>query len=377
MSRSEKDGAKQPAGPASLVAASPVRVAGVVLVLAMAFFALWWGFSQVQSSDLSETTLGKVTMGSIAVFIGVVGVWGMFIAADYLVSLLPSDPRNLLRPFVYVGPALLILGVYLVYPAFYTVVISFLGDRSQEFVGFENYVFAFTNPAMQVALRNNLLWMVFVTGGTVSLGLVIAVLVDRLGTWEPVAKAIIFLPMAISTAGASVIWRFMYYPAPEREEQIGLLNAIIVGLGGEPVGFTIEQPLNNFALMIIMVWIWTGFCMVILSAAIKDVPDDLVESARIDGASEVRIFFRVLIPYIRGTIITVATTVLILVLKVFDIVYVMTNGQFDTEVVANRMYNEMFKFGDYGHASALVVLLFVATIPVMIFNIRNLRAEKR
>lgn len=377
MTRSEKDGAKRPAGRAALVATGPVRIAGVVLAFALAFLALWWGFSQVQSSDLSETTLGKVTMGSIAVFIGVVGVWGMFLAADHLVSLLPSDLRNLLRPFVYVGPALLILGVYLVYPACYTVVISFFGDRSQEFVGFENYVFAFTNPAMQVALRNNLLWIVFVTGGTVSLGLVIAVLVDRLGTWEPVAKAIIFLPMAISTAGASIIWRFMYYPAPEREEQIGLLNAIIVGLGGEPVGFTIEQPLNNFALMIIMVWIWTGFCMVILSAAIKDVPDDLVESARIDGASEVRIFFRVIIPYIRGTIITVATTVMILVLKVFDIVYVMTNGQFDTEVVANRMYNEMFKFGDYGHASALVVLLFVATIPVMIFNIRNLRAEKR
>jgi alpha-glucoside transport system permease protein len=207
------------------------------------------------------------------------------------------------------------------------------------------------------------------------LGLIVAVLVDRI-RGEAVAKSIIFLPMAISAVGASVIWRFIYSFQPANRPQIGLLNAVFVALGGEPQGWLILQPWNNFFLIIIMIWILVGFAMVILSAAVKGVPGELLEAARIDGASEFQIFFRVIIPYIRGTIITIATTVLIMVLKVFDIVFVMTSGQFNTEVIANRMFAEMFTFRNFGRASAIAVVLLVAVIPVMIYNVRGMRESR-
>jgi alpha-glucoside transport system permease protein len=202
-------------------------------------------------------------------------------------------------------------------------------------------------------------------------------MVDRIGRWEPVAKSIIFLPMAISAVGASVIWRFVYYFQPANRPQTGLLNAIVTSLGGDPVGWLVWRPWNNLFLIVIMIWLLTGFCMVIISAAVKGVPDELLEAARIDGANEITIFFRVIIPTIRGTLIVVATTVLIMVLKVFDIVFVMTSGQFGTEVIANRMYAEMFKFRHFGRGSALAVILLVAVVPVMIANIRNMRENRR
>jgi alpha-glucoside transport system permease protein len=209
----------------------------------------------------------------------------------------------------------------------------------------------------------------------VGIGLVISVMVDRV-RWESVAKSIIFLPMAISAVGASVIWKFVYSFQPLPRPQIGLLNAILVALGGEPQGWLILMPWNNFFLMIIMVWLLTGFAMVVLSSAIKGVPSELLEAARIDGANEIMIFFRVIIPYIRGTIITITTTVIIMVLKVFDIVFVMTSGQFETQVVANRMFQEMFTFRNAGRASALAIILLIAVTPVMIYNVRNMRAGR-
>jgi len=220
------------------------------------------------------------------------------------------------------------------------------------------------------------LWLVFVTSFVVSLGLVIAVLVDRI-KWEAGVKSIIFLPMAISAVGASVIWRFMYSFQPAGRPQIGLLNAISVALGGEPQGWLILQPWNNFFLIIIMIWMLTGFAMVVISSAVKGVPGSLLEAARIDGATEIQIFFRVIIPYIQGTLLTITTTVLIMVLKVFDIVFVMTSGQFNTEVIANRMYSEMFTFRHFGRGGALAVILLVAVIPVMVYNIRSLRESRR
>ena len=182
--------------------------------------------------------------------------------------------------------------------------------------------------------------------------------------------------MAISAVGASVIWRFVYAFQPAGRPQIGLLNAIVVALGGDPVGWYLKPPLNNFALIVIMIWVQTGFAMVVTSAAIKGIPEELLEAARIDGANEFQVFFRITIPYIRGTIITVATTLLIAVLKVFDIVYVMTRGNFDTEVIANRMFVEMYRFLDFGHGSALAVILFLAVIPAMVVNVRNLRRQR-
>jgi alpha-glucoside transport system permease protein len=276
---------------------------------------------------------------------------------------------------VFVGPALAILALYLVYPAIATFIRSFQDARSVDFVGLENYAFVLTDSDMRMVLRNNVLWLIFVTSFVVGLGLIIAVMVDRI-RWEAGVKSLIFLPMAISAVGASVIWRFMYAFRPASRPQIGLLNAIVKALGGDPQGWLILQPWNNFFLIVIMIWILTGFAMVVISAAVKGVPNDLLEAARIDGANEVQIFFRVIIPYIQGTLITITTTVVIMVLKVFDIVYVMTNGQFNTEVIANRMFQEMFRFRQFGRASALAVVLFVAVIPVMIYNVRQLRESR-
>jgi alpha-glucoside transport system permease protein len=266
-----------------------------------------------------------------------------------------------------------ILSLYLLYPTVRTLILSFFSARGDKFVGLRNYLFAFTEPDLLIAFRNNLLWLVFVTGFVVSLGLVIAVMVDRIKRWEPIAKSMIFLPMAISAVGASVVWKFIYSFQPIQRPQIGLLNAILVGLGGQPQGWLIMKPWNNFFLIVIMIWLLTGFSMVVLSAAVKGVPVSLLEAARIDGANELRIFFGVIIPYIRSTILTITTTVLIMVLKVFDIVFVMTNGEHETEVIANRMYGEMFTFRNYGHASALAIILLVAVTPVMIYNIRRMR----
>jgi alpha-glucoside transport system permease protein len=355
-----------------LLTTGPLRVAVSFIVPVIAFLVLRWSFIFMRDSEAS-----KLVIGAVALIVGVGGVWIIYIVTDDLVSRLPAAIRERVRPFVFVGPALVILSAYVVYPTIHTLFISFRDAKSESFVGLENYIFAFTDPKMLIVLRNNLLWLIFVTGFAVGLGLVIAVMVDRIGRWEPVAKSVIFLPMAISAVGASVIWKFIYYFQPPGRNQTGLLNAIVVTLGGDPQGWLLLRPWNNFFLIIVMIWLLTGFCMVVLSAAVKSVPGELLEAARIDGANEVRIFFSVIIPYIRGTILTVATTVLIMVLKVFDIVFVMTSGQHNTEVLANRMYAEMFKFRHFGRGSTLAVILFVAVIPFIIYNIRTLREARR
>lgn len=273
-------------------------------------------------------------------------------------------------------PALVILAFFLVYPAVHTIILS-LGDKTGEgFAGFSNYRFVFTNRTMQSALRNNLLWVVVFTAGTVGLGLTMAVLLDRV-KYERIAKAIIFLPMAVSFVGSGVIWKFVYSFRPASVAQTGLLNGIVVALGGQPIGWLIERPwINNFALIFVGVWIWTGFCMVVLSATYKGIPKSLLESARLDGATEWQVFWRITFPLMRSTIAVAATMMLITVLKIFDIVYVMTNGNFGTEVIANRMYKEMFQFKNFGRASAIAVVLLLAIIPVMIFNLKRFREQE-
>ncbi len=352
--------------------AGPLRFLVALIVPVITLLVLRWAFIFMR-----DTEANRISVAVVGLILGVGGVWVLYVVADNLVSILPKSVRETVRPFVFVGPALVILAVYLVYPAVRTISLSFFGPRSEQFVGLENYAFALTSPDMLIALRNNFLWLVLVTSFVVSLGLIIAVLVDRIGRWESAAKSLIFLPMAISAVGASIIWKFVYSFQPIQRPQIGLLNAIYTSLGGEPQGWLILKPWNNGFLIVIMIWILTGFAMVVLSAAIKGVPEELLEAARMDGASEVRIFFRIIVPYIRGTLITITTTVLIIVLKVFDIVFVMTGGQFETEVIANRMYREMFTFGNFGRSSALAVLLLVAVIPVMIYNVRSLEQSKR
>jgi len=279
-------------------------------------------------------------------------------------------------PWIYIAPALLILMFFLVYPIINTFYLSFLDKGSESFAGLSNYIFALTKKPMLIAFRNNLLWLIIFTVFTVSLGLIFAVLFDRV-RYESVVKSIIFLPMAISFVGAGVIWKFVYAYRPVGTPQIGFLNAVLSKFPNfEPIGWLVNRITNNFALIFVGIWIWVGFCMVILSAAYKGIPKELLEAARIDGANELQVFRSIIIPMMKPTIAVVATTMVINVLKVFDIVYVMTNGQFDTEVIANRMYKEMFQFHNFGRASAIAVILLLVIIPVMIVNVRRFREQE-
>jgi len=327
---------------------------------------------EVRKRGINET-LAKGLISVVAIFIGTVGVWLLYLIANLSIDRLAASWQTRLRPLIFVGPAMAVLGFFLVYPIVSTTWTSLTEDVDGG-VSLENYGWALTDESLRIAFRNNLLWLVFATGGSVVLGLLVATLVDRVKR-EALAKTFIFLPLAISFVGASVIWKFVYAWRPEGAEQIGILNAAATTAGFEPVAWTIERPLNTFALILIMVWLQTGFAMVIFSAALKNVPGEVIEAARLDGANEFQLFFRVVLPMIRGTIITVGTTVFIAVLKVFDVVFVMTGGRFDTEVVANRMFTEMFTFRNFGRASTLAVLLLVVVAPIMVLNVRNLRQQ--
>ncbi|MEX1177024.1 MAG: sugar ABC transporter permease [Nitriliruptor sp.] len=321
--------------------------------------------------------MSQLVSAIAAILFGVGGVLLLFWLLNAAVERLPEQWESRLKPWVFIGPAVLVVGVFLVFPALDTIRRSFLGPASQEFVGLDNYAYLATDETVRETILNNILWMVIVPVVSVAIGLAVAVLADRLSErWEKVAKSMIFLPMAISFVGASTIWLFMYAWRTPGTNQIGLLNAIWTAFGGQPVAWVQTQAINDFALMIIMVWLQAGFAMVLLSAAIKNVPHDTVEAARIDGATEVQIFWRVTVPQIRSTIVVVGTTILILVLKVFDIVYVMTNGNFGTDVIANLFIRNMFNFGQFGHAAVLVVFLIVLTIPFMVINVRRFREQE-
>ncbi|MDD3655733.1 MAG: sugar ABC transporter permease [Atribacterota bacterium] len=279
-------------------------------------------------------------------------------------------------PWFYVIPALATLMFFLIYPSMHTLVISFFGPQSEKFVGLANYIYCFTNETMLSAFRNNLLWVALFVPMTVFLGLILAVILDRVH-YESLVKSIIFMPMAISFVGAGVIWKFVYSYRPVGSEQIGILNAFLSYIGVQPIPWLIQRPwLNNICLIIVGIWIWTGFCLVILSASYKGIPKELLEAARVDGANEYRIFWKIILPLMKPTVAVVATTMFINVLKVFDIVYVMTNGGFATEVIANRMYKEMFIFRNYGRASAIAILLLLFIIPMIIINVQRFREQE-
>ncbi|HJW83557.1 MAG TPA: sugar ABC transporter permease [Anaerolineae bacterium] len=288
-------------------------------------------------------------------------------------------------PFLYLLPAFIIMFVFIVFPMLNTFVLSFMDKTGTQpaavscapgepcWGALENYHYALTDPEMTTALRNNALWLLLMVPGTVATGLLIAVLADRV-RYESLAKAIIFMPMAISFIGAGIIWRFVYHIETGAGQQIGILNAVIVGLGGQVVPWLSDPAVNNFALMIVGVWLWAGFCMTILSAALKGVPGEILEAARVDGANEWQVFGRIMLPIILPTVVVVATTMVINVLKIFDIVFVMTGGNFGTEVIANRMFKLIVT--DTGRSMAIAVLLIVLTIPVMIFNVRRFREQE-
>ncbi|HEX8218299.1 MAG TPA: sugar ABC transporter permease [Chloroflexia bacterium] len=340
-----------------------------LIVPLVAFFVLYQGFIFLRDSNAP-----KLVIALVAIIWGVGGVALLFVLSNWLVERLPDVWRLRIQPYVFIGPGIIMLSWFLAVPVVRTLYQSFFDRTSTNFVGFANYAYAFTSPSMLESFRNNVLWMIVGTGLSVMFGLLIAVLADR-SSFESIAKALIFLPMAISFVGAGIIWKFVYALSPGKE-QIGLLNAIVTGLGGEPQGWLVKGPWNNFFLIIIMVWLQTGFAMVLLSAALKGVPGELLEAARIDGANEFQIFFRVIIPTIQGTIVTVATTILIATLKIFDIVFVMTNGNFGTEVMASQQYKQMFRFQDFGRGSAVAIILLIAVVPVMIYNLRQFRERR-
>ena len=313
--------------------------------------------------------LSKLIIALVALVLGVAGIWALYFIANRLLNTFSGETQTRLRPYVFVGPAVVILAIFLVYPIVGTAI------RSVTDGGFaENYGFVFTSDEMLLAWRNNILWLVLGVSGSVIIGLLFAALVDRVRR-EALAKTFVFLPLAISGVGAAVIWRFVYEWRPPGQPQIGLLNAIITAFGGNPVVFLQTPGLNTFAMIVIMIWLQTGFAMVILSAAIKGVPEEHLEAARIDGATELQVFFRIIIPSIRGSIITVATTIFIAILKVFDIVYVLTGGNFESQVLANSMFEQMFRFRNLGHASAIAMALLLVVTPVIIINVRNLRRQ--
>ena len=278
--------------------------------------------------------------------------------------------------FLWIAPTVVLMLVFFIYPMIGTVVASFQNKLSTAFVGFKNYKTIFTDPTMLLVLRNNLIWLVLGTILTVGLGLTVAVLVDRVKI-ERVIKSALFIPMALSLVAAGVIWRFVYIYEPAGQPQIGLLNAFIGLFHIPPQAWFENEAVNNFALIAIYVWIWTGFCMVILSAALKGIPDDVIEAAKIDGASRLTMFWRVMVPMISPTLGVVTTTMIINILKIFDVIYINTGGNYNTSVVAMEFYNQYFQNQNYGLGSALAVVLTIAILPVMYINIRRMRAQER
>ncbi|MFI7303649.1 carbohydrate ABC transporter permease [Micromonospora aurantiaca] len=276
--------------------------------------------------------------------------------------------------FFFLLPTLLLLAVGLVVPAIRTTLLSFMDSGSDNWVGLDNYRWMFAEDSIVRVLINTLIWVLLVPLVATAFGLIYAVLVDK-ARFEAVAKSLIFLPMAISFVGASIIWKFVYAYRGEGD-QIGLLNQIVVSLGGEPKQWLLDSPLNTFLLIAIMVWIQAGFAMVVLSAAIKAIPADIVEAARLDGTTPWQMFWRITVPSIRPALIVVVVTISIATLKVFDIVRTATNGNYDTNVIATEMYNQAFRYQENGQGSALAVFLFVLVIPIVIYQIRNLRKQR-
>lgn len=361
-----------PGGLAGWLAANLGRILISIFVPVVTFLVLWQGFIFLRDSNAPQMVIVLV-----AILWGVGGVAALYAISNWLVEQLPTQWTARLQPFVFVGPALAILFWFLALPTLRTLDLSFRDATGQRYIGIDNYIFALTDRVMLEAFRNNLLWMVFGTFFCVGLGLVIAVLADR-SRFETLYKAMIFMPMAISFVGAGVIWKFVYTYKGEGAgiSEIGLLNAIVLALGGQSQPWLQIPPWNNFFLIVIMVWLQTGFAMVVISSAIKGISSEMLEAARVDGANEFQVFWYIIIPSIRGTLLTVTTTIIIFSLKLFDIVRVMTGGNNGTNVIANEFYLQRFTYSNAGRASAIAIILLLAVIPVMIYNLRQFRERR-
>jgi alpha-glucoside transport system permease protein len=360
-------------GPQAVVV-SLLRLASAILIPVVGFFVLWKTFDFLRDADAN-----RFVVVGVAILVGVGGVFFLYWAMNRAIDFLPERYREGVRPYIFVGPALVVLTVFLVYPVINTILVAFKDPLGQKFVGLDNFKFVFTDDSMLRSIRNTFGWIIIVPLFGTGIGLAFATLADRLRRGEAVAKSMIFLPMAISFAGASITWRLIYSFRPAGfGSNIGLVNGVWMGLGQQPVDWLSVKPWNNLFLMVIMIWMQTGFAMVVLSAAIKAIPDEILEAARIDGASELQVFRRIIVPSILPTIAVVATYMVINAMKVFDIVFVMGGPPENrgTEVIAERMIHWFFIGGNYGRGAAIAVILFLAVIPVMIINIRRFREEE-
>ncbi len=326
--------------------------------------------------------MSPIIQGLLTILIGVGGCVGYFWAANLVLDRVVFPPRgpqaganitraNAVRPWLFLLPAILALGLYLAYPVVGSLVRSLYDRGGGSFVGLGNYAALMADGGFRTAFLNNLLWLVFVPAAATGFGLLAAQLTDRL-SWGNVAKSLIFMPMAISFVGASLIWKFVY----ANDADIGLINAVRGLFGAEDAVDPLQIPFwNNFFLMFILVWIQTGFAMVILSAALRGIPEETVEAAILDGANPFQIFFRIKVPQIMSTIVVVWTTITVLVLKVFDIVYAMTGGNFGTDILPSYMMSFMFR--DDGRATAVAFVIMIVVLPVMVWNILQARRETR
>lgn len=340
--------------------------------LALAYYPQWFA--------VGVPVFDKIVQALLAMVLGIGGAVLFFYCMNVFVEGLPGRLGQFVMPYAWILPGYFTVGLLLLYPTIQTVNYSFANEKSTAYVSpiYKNFADVLSSQEFLRTIGNNLLWLLIVPATTVVIGLLVAVLADRLSPkGENVSKAMMFMPMAISFVGASTIWGFIY-DYQSGDTQIGLLNAIVKAMGGQPQSWiTIDKfALNSMLLMVIVVWLQVGYAMVLLSTAIKNVPEDTLEAARIDGASELKIFFQIIVPQMRGTIITVFVTVFIMVMKIFDIVYVMTNGNYKTNVIANLFFQELFVQQNAGKASAIVVILLVAVIPVLIYQVRHFKREE-
>jgi alpha-glucoside transport system permease protein len=306
-----------------------------------------------------------------------VGIAAFFVVMAVVLVLVDKAPkrgRERWQIGILLAPAALLLLVGLIIPAIRTTVLSFMDPAGKKFVGFANYKWMFTTPDIVIVLRNTALWVVLGPLVATSVGLVYAVLVDKT-KFEKLAKSLIFLPMAISFVGAGIIWKFVYASRVGHSE-IGLLNQVVIALGGHPWAWLLRQPWNTLFLIVIMIWIQAGFATVVLSAAIKGIPSDTIEAARIDGANSWQLFWQITVPSIRPALVVVVVTISIATLKVFDIVRAVTGGNFGTSVVANEMYNQSFRYNESGQGAALAVLLFLLVMPIVFYQVRAIRQRR-
>ena len=323
--------------------------------------------------------LGDIAYGLISVIIGLAVSYAVYYLLDKALNLLPRKTQEKVRYLAFVLPAATLIAVVLIYPMISTIILSFFSKTGKKFVGIENYTDLFTSEKFYSILLNNFLWIAFVPAVTVAIGLLFATLTNRLGpTRERIFKSLVFMPMAISFISAATIWGLFYESVPPGRPEIGLVNAATSALGGTPQALLSNDTfrLNSFLLMIIVVWLQAGFSMVLLSSAIKAVPEETIEAAKIDGASTRQTFFRIIIPQIRGTIMAVFVTVLILVMKIFDVILAMTRGDPHTSVLAMEFYDQFVIRDDSGTSSAVVVVLLVLIAPLMWLQIRTVRRQE-